>query len=222
MAKKTTKGFTHESTYNESKEWYTPRYIFEDIGIEFDMDVASPGKDIVPWIPAKKHLTIFEDGLSTDWTGQAFVNPPYGMDTPKWIRKLRLHGQGMALVFSRTDTTWFHDYVPLADAILFIKGRVQFIPAKAAEAYTKELYKPTSGCGAGSMLVAFGETCMRALIESELGWVFYPADVADWPCPSSKHTEMFRAESAFAGGSRRPHENLPRNAESGQGILWKQ
>ncbi len=47
------KGFTHESTYNESKEWYTPRYIFEDIGIEFDMDVASPGKDIVPWIPAK-------------------------------------------------------------------------------------------------------------------------------------------------------------------------
>jgi hypothetical protein len=27
MAKKTTKGFTHESTYNESKEWYTPGYL---------------------------------------------------------------------------------------------------------------------------------------------------------------------------------------------------
>lgn len=38
------KGFTHESAYNESKEWYTPPEIFNALGIKFDVDPASPGK----------------------------------------------------------------------------------------------------------------------------------------------------------------------------------
>ena len=38
-----TSGFTHESTYNESKEWYTPRRIFDALGLEFDLDPCSPG-----------------------------------------------------------------------------------------------------------------------------------------------------------------------------------
>jgi hypothetical protein len=50
------KGFAHESTANESKEWYTPKYIFDALGQQFDMDVCSPGADVVPWIPAEKQL----------------------------------------------------------------------------------------------------------------------------------------------------------------------
>ena len=105
------KGFTHESTYNESKEWYTPRRIFDALGLEFDLDPCSPGKEIVPWIPARKHLTIVQDGLVTNWSGLAFVNPPYGADTPKWMKKLARHGNGYRLVLSlrrpcRCDTVY--------------------------------------------------------------------------------------------------------------------
>lgn len=64
------KGFTHESTYNESKEWYTPRDIFTALKLEFDLDPCSPGQDIVPWIPAQIHYTYLDDGLVKKWFGK--------------------------------------------------------------------------------------------------------------------------------------------------------
>ncbi len=85
------KGFTHESTYNESKEWYTPKYIFDALGLEFDLDPASPGVDIVPWIPARYHLTCLDNGLITPWKGKVWLNPPYGMDTPFCIVLVPFH-----------------------------------------------------------------------------------------------------------------------------------
>ena len=30
-------------------------------------------------------------------------------------------------MFARTDTKWFHDYCTQADALLFLKGRIQFV-----------------------------------------------------------------------------------------------
>lgn len=204
------KGFTHESTYNESKEWYTPRPIFDALGMEFDLDPCSPGRDIVPWIPADKHLTIIENGLVASWTGNVFMNPPYGMDTPKWFKRLALHGFGIGLVFARTDTRWFHEFVPLADAICFIQGRVQFVKAAEAERYARGGYDPKGGCGAASMLVAFGKKNAEALFGANLGLAV----------PIITHLEMFRAESGFAGGSRRPYVNLPQNAENGCGPLF--
>jgi hypothetical protein len=50
-------------------EWYTPGKVFDAMGVEFDLDPASPGAEIVPWIPAKRHLTKAENGLVTPWEG---------------------------------------------------------------------------------------------------------------------------------------------------------
>lgn len=82
------RGFCHESICNESKEWYTPKYIFDSLRIEFDLYPCSPDKRIVPWIPAKKHLTFIDNGLEAEWNGTVWLNPPYGMDIPKWMEKL--------------------------------------------------------------------------------------------------------------------------------------
>ena len=216
------KGFTHESTYNESKEWYTPREIFRGLNIDFDLDPCSPGQDIVPWIPAQIHHTIRDDGLVTKWFGNVFMNPPYGMDTPRWMRKLSKHGNGIALVFARPDTRWFHDYIPLADAICFIKGRIAFVRAETKEKDYPSLYAdnqwiPKGGCGAASMLVAFGKKNAEALFKSNLGLAL----------PVIKHPEMFRTGERFADDMRdarhvtaSPHENLPRHAESRQSNLF--
>jgi len=213
------KGFTHESTYNESKEWYTPRPIFKALGIDFDLDPCSPGQDIVRWIPAQIHYTIRDDGLTAKWFGNVFMNPPYGMDTPRWMRRLSKHDNGIALVFARPDTRWFHDYVPLADAICFIKGRIAFVPAATKEKdypafYADGIWKPKGGCGAASMLVAYGEKNAEALFKSNLG-------MALW---TGKHLEKFRIGERFAGDkvgghlpTADPHENPPQNAETPQG-----
>uniref|UniRef100_A0A6M3KD66 Putative methyltransferase n=1 Tax=viral metagenome TaxID=1070528 RepID=A0A6M3KD66_9ZZZZ len=203
------KGFTHESTYNESKEWYTPKYIFDALGVEFDLDPCSPGLAVVPWVPAIQHYTLRDNGLTKEWNGSVWLNPPYGSDTPKWMRKLSLHGNGIALVFSRTDVKWFHNYIPKADAICFIKGRVQFVKASVAGQYAKGRHVPCGGCGAGSMLVAYGSEMASALFKSKLGLTL----------PVSKNVETFRTAKDFAGGSRRPNENLPHLSESRQRII---
>ena len=163
------KGFAHESTYNESKEWYTPRHIFEAMGVEFDLDPCSPGKEIVPWIPVKQHFTWEQQGFMRRWEGNVWMNPPYGMDTPKWMNRLREHGHGIALVFARTDTGWFQGYVPYADAICFISKRIQFVRAEQAGEYAKGAKAKNSGSGAGSMLIAYGEDNAKTLFNSGLG-----------------------------------------------------
>jgi hypothetical protein len=55
-----------------SKEWYTPERIFEALGCRFDLDVASPGADIVPWLPADRHFTAADNGLERDWGDALF------------------------------------------------------------------------------------------------------------------------------------------------------
>jgi len=209
-----TGGFTHESTYNESKEWYTPKRIFKALGIDFDLDPCSPGQDIVSWIPAKIHLTIRDDGLTTKWFGNVFMNPPYGMDTPKWMRRLSKHGNGIALVFARPDTRWFHDYIPLAEAICFIKGRIHFVPAEKALFYADGKYKPKMGCGAASMLVAFGKNNAEALFRSGLGLAL----PVSRPLVDGRAGERFAGEKlAIPSGD---NENLPQNAETGKATLF--
>ena len=76
------------------------------MGVEFDMDVASPGCDSVPWIPAKQHLTHAEDGLTTPWNGFVWCNPPYGLRSgkQKWIEKFVAHGNGVILLPAYTYT----------------------------------------------------------------------------------------------------------------------
>lgn len=154
-------GLVHESTHNETKEWYTPPEVFKALNLEFDIDVCSPGEGVVPWVPAKKHLTKTENGLITPWEGKVWMNPPYGSDTPKWMKLFAKHGNGVALVFSRTDCAWFHDFAVRCDALCFMRGRIRFIKANGERGGTP---------GAGSLLVASGRECVEALRESRLGY----------------------------------------------------
>jgi hypothetical protein len=53
----------HEQSVGATDEWFTPRYIFEALGI--DVDVASPGQELTPWIPAERFIT--RNSLSVPW-----------------------------------------------------------------------------------------------------------------------------------------------------------
>ncbi len=56
-----------------SDEWYTPNWIFDGLGLTFDADVASPGKNI-SLCPASRHYTIINNGLEQDWEGLVWMN----------------------------------------------------------------------------------------------------------------------------------------------------
>lgn len=156
-------GFAHESTINESVEWYTPPEIFDALGLEFDLDPCSPGKG-KSYVPAKKHYTIEDDGLTSPWAGTVWVNPPYGPHTKVWMEKLADHGDGIALVFARTDVKWFQEHGIKADLVCFISSRVKF--------FQGDIAKRGGSPGAGSMLLAFGEKSAKALLNSGLGACF--------------------------------------------------
>ena len=147
---------SHQSARMLKDEWLTPPFILEALG-EFDLDPCSPIKR--PWPTAKNHYSILDNGLKKPWFGRVWCNPPYGLEAAKWLNKLARHANGIALIFARTETKMFFEYVwNRADALLFIEGRLYFhhLNGEVAKA----------NAGAPSVLVAYGENNVGILKES--------------------------------------------------------
>lgn len=140
-------------TKDNKDEWLTPPYIWKALG-HFDLDPCAPISP--PWRIADWNLNILDDGLSHDWGKYGFVwcNPPYGKQTPLWLKKMAEHNNGIALIFARTDTIMFHEFVFKAKAILFIKGRLSFYDVHGVKGGT---------AGAPSCLVAYGDEAVKRL-----------------------------------------------------------
>ncbi len=115
---------------NKNNCWCTPRDFFEELNEEFNftLDPCCMPKSAL----CEKYYTPEEDGLKQDWSGEvAFVNPPYGREISKWVKKCYEEGQKentkvVMLIPARTDTRYFHEYVYHKGEIRFIKGRLKF------------------------------------------------------------------------------------------------
>lgn len=151
-------GFTHE-TYPAGKtvEWLTPPDLLRSLGV-FDLDPCSPTNR--PWDTARRHFTREDDGLSREWAGRIWLNPPYGHGVQdKWLARLAEHGDGIALIFARTETDSFHRYVwDKASAVFFLRKRVRFCDPTGKQS--------DKNSGSPSVLVAYGETNIKAIAES--------------------------------------------------------
>ena len=137
---------------------YTPAYIFEALNLEFDIDVAAPVGG-VPWIPAKNHYSLLDDGLNSAWTGLIWCNPPYSKITP-WAHKMLKHGNGIALL-PVGKSQWFDLLWKEADAILALPSSLRFIKSD----------QTVAGIMTTTVLFGFGEVSKKALIDSKLGKV---------------------------------------------------
>jgi len=140
---------------HKSVEWYTPGWVFDELGIHFDLDPASPA-DMETAVPARIKYTMFDNGLLKPWIGSVWLNPPYGRSTPTWMGRFIEHGNGIAMTFSRTDTEWCHKAMRAATAFLFLRGRIDFVPGKENE-------HKRSRAGAGTVMFAMGDRCAVAL-----------------------------------------------------------
>lgn len=148
----------HQSARMLDDEWITPRGIIDALG-PFDLDPCAAKQ--MPWKTATTMLTKLEDGLSKDWHGRVWLNPPYGKKTGLWLSRIARHGNGVALIFARTETAdWFHHIWRQASGIFFLRGRLHF--------YFPNGQKSPHNSGAPSALIAYGSANVKVLEQCKL------------------------------------------------------
>ena len=107
--------------------WYTPQDFFNKYNdkYNFTLDVCATHENA----KCKNYFTEEVDGLSQEWTGVCWMNPPYGRTIKQWMKKAyesSLNGATVVcLVPARTDTNWWHEYA-MKGEIEFIRGRLKF------------------------------------------------------------------------------------------------
>ena len=105
-----------------SDDCYTPRWVFDAMGLHFDLDVAAPPGG--PWhVPCERFYTAEDDGLSQPWDGLVWCNPPYSRMTD-WVHAWAAHDRGclMGMVW---PNRWFAAVIDAAEAMTF--AAVEFI-----------------------------------------------------------------------------------------------
>jgi hypothetical protein len=87
-----------------------------------------------------------------------WLNPPYGPQTGQWLQRLAEHGDGIALIFARTETEMFFTWGwERADAMLFLRGRLTF--------HHEDGRRAAHNSGGPSVLIAYGwenACCLKA------------------------------------------------------------
>lgn len=111
----------------QSDEWYTPEHVFKALDCRFDIDVASPGQHITPWIPARRFIT--SGSLESEWSGFVWMNPPFGPRNGivPWLEKFVAHGNGICLTPDRTSAPWWQQFAREMDTVLFVAPKIKFI-----------------------------------------------------------------------------------------------
>lgn len=112
--------------------WATPQSFFDEWSAlygPFETDVCASKENA----KCLKYFDAEMDGLKQEWTGKCWMNPPYGREIIKWMKKAyesSLKGaMVVCLVPARTDTRWWHDYA-IKGQCFFIKGRLKFGDSK--------------------------------------------------------------------------------------------
>jgi phage N-6-adenine-methyltransferase len=120
-----------------SSEWETPDDFYAVLNREFKFT-----RDVCATHANFKHPRFWspeDDCLTKKWSGVCWMNPPYGREILKFIKKaaeeaVAGHATVVCLLPARTDTRWWHTYIwsdkaqkPLRGVeVRFIRGRLKF------------------------------------------------------------------------------------------------
>ena len=142
------------------EESYTPNQYIESarkVMVSIDLDPAS--NDMAQeTVQAKKYYTVDDDGLSKEWSGRVWMNPPYTARVINgFISKLVKHyndgdiSEAIVLTNNNTDTAWFHEAANSCAAICFTSGRINFMKRDGSKS------SPTNG----QAFIYFGKSKAR-------------------------------------------------------------
>lgn len=128
--------------------WETPKWLFDELNekYHFDIDVCATPENA----KCATYYTPEQDGLKQEWKGVCWMNPPYGREIGKWVKKAYESAQAGATVVcllpARTDTAWWHDYVMRWGEITFLRGRLKFGNAQNSAPFPSAIvvFKPNN------------------------------------------------------------------------------
>jgi hypothetical protein len=141
-----------------SDDYWTPKWIFDALGVEFDLDVACP-PDGPAHTPAKAWYTQETDGLASPWFGTVWMNPPFS-NNKLWIEKFILHKNGIGLTMMSKSQA-FRSLWQTAHGIVPLPHDWKFIQPDGVRA---DVFMPC-------VLVAFGNENVQALHRANIGRV---------------------------------------------------
>lgn len=149
-----------ERSAKTTTEWYTPPELIRSLG-EFDLDPCTSEAAYKLNHSAKQYYTKESDGLTKEWFGRVWLNPPYEQPTiSHFIERMARHNNGIALLYNRCDNKLFHEVIfPTADSIYFLRNRICFFKPDGSQG-------DRPGCG--SILVSWGEENTNAVLNSGL------------------------------------------------------
>ena len=124
---------------SKEEKWATPQNFFDALNEEFHFTLDPAASD--DNAKCEKYYTKEQNGLAQSWQGETvFCNPPYGRNVGEWVKKAHdEHAKGdctiVMLLFARTDTKWFHEYVLGKAEVRFVRGAAEVWRRKEPRAY---------------------------------------------------------------------------------------
>jgi phage N-6-adenine-methyltransferase len=126
LARRTAPQNVHFSS--ASCEWETPQSLFDELDRIFGGSTLDPCATSEN-AKCPRYFRREDDGLTQPWTGKVFMNPPYGREIGKWVRKAWQESLKGTLVVcllpARVDTRWWHEYAKKGH-VYFLQGRLRF------------------------------------------------------------------------------------------------
>ena len=113
---------------SHTEEWSTPDSIFLPLQDEFNFTVdlaASAANHKTPTFFSKE-----DSSLAQTWSGVGWLNPPFGNDLKKWVKKsyeTSLTGATVVTLLPvRSNTSYWQEYCFQAEEIRYILGYPRF------------------------------------------------------------------------------------------------
>jgi len=126
------KSKAHVSNNSGENEWYTPECYIESARLVMGSIDLDPASSIIAneRVKANKFYTQDEDGLSFDWYGNVWMNPPYSQPLIfQFISKIvesKDINQAIILVNNGTETQWGQLLINNSSAVCFHQSRIRF------------------------------------------------------------------------------------------------
>lgn len=132
----------HVAQATGNSEWYTPSCYIEaarEVMGNIDIDPAS-NEVANRIIKAGEYYTAEDNGLTKEWAGNVWMNPPYTQPLVTEFCDLLVEKyqsgevkQACVLVNNATETQFYQNMLKVCSAVCFIKGRVKFIDEQGEE-----------------------------------------------------------------------------------------
>jgi len=126
----------HVAQNSGENEWYTPPQFIEsarNVMGQIDLDPAS-SEIANKTVQASVIFTKDDDGLSKQWNGNVWMNPPYAQPLmSQFAEAVSIKyekgeiNQAIVLVNNATETQWWQRMASCSSAVCFPKTRIRFL-----------------------------------------------------------------------------------------------